>query len=80
MEMASTKQALLDTLYHLYQNSYVKIATTTSVIVIGIYHCINIYHKKQERERRNSYPKDTVIIHQLPRGLRCPRFVRLFIC
>jgi hypothetical protein len=33
------------------------------------------YLKYEKSKRRKNYPKDVVILHQFPRGFRCPRYI-----
>lgn len=65
-------QPFFETVGGLYQNTYVKISATSLIIVWSIFKSIKLYQNSQEKKKRSLYPKDTVILHQLPRGLRAP--------
>lgn len=34
-----------------------------------------LYYKRKECHKRESYPKDVVILHQFPRAIKIPRLV-----
>ena len=72
--MSSLIKPFFDTISGLYQNTYVKIITTSGIIIWSIFQSIKLYQKSQEKKKRSLGPKDTVILHQIPRGLRAPRF------
>jgi hypothetical protein len=44
-----------------------------SGLIIGLTYKAFLYYQKRKRDaKRKNYPKDVVILHQFPRGLRCP--------
>lgn len=53
-----------------------KILITASTIATVIIF-FKVYRKKKTEQRRLSYPKDVVILHQFPRGLNAPRFLMI---
>ena len=40
----------------------------------GIVFLVKSYLKYEKSKRRKTYPKDVVVLHQFPRGYRCPRY------
>ena len=62
------------------QNPKVKVGLEVAAIGGGLVLLVKCYLKYQKKKRRDNYPKDVVILHQLPRGLHCPRYEkRIFV-
>ncbi len=56
-----------------YEDPKIKLVATFGLILGGVLVTFRYYKQSQKDQKRKAYPKDIVILHQLPRGLRCPR-------
>jgi hypothetical protein len=50
----------------------ITIAFSTGSLVILSYAITKFWFSFSRRNKRKNYPKDTVILHQFPKGLRAP--------
>ena len=58
-----------------FEISIVSLTLKVIAVVVGLIFVVKKYLKYSRDKRRSKYPKDVVILHQVPRGLRCPRLV-----
>ena len=73
--MSSIVTKIVDALKDLYEDRYCQFVIKFGFVISGAFVILNLYRKNENARHRNSYPKNKVILHQIPRGLRCPRFV-----
>ena len=63
------------------QNSIINLLLRVISVGGGVLLLGKLYVKYERKRKRRNYPKDTVILHQFPRGYRCPRYRKIFeIC
>jgi hypothetical protein len=65
---------IFEALKELYKDRYCQFAIKCGFIISGAFAILYFYRKIENDRRRKAYPKDKVILHQIIRGLRCPRF------
>ena len=66
--------SISDVLKDFYKDHNFQFVAKISLFIIGSLGILSFYLKYQSARRKRSYPRDTVILHQIKRGLRCPRF------
>jgi hypothetical protein len=69
MTLTNDFQSLVKATFH---DPHVKILAKIGAIGGGLFLLIQSYRKYERSKRRRNYPKDTVILHQFPRGFKCP--------
>ena len=63
---------ILANLNYFASSSLAKNTLVSLGVVSTVYFAVKIYLKLSRAAKRKSYPKDVVILHQFPRGLRAP--------
>jgi hypothetical protein len=53
-------------------NPKIRTLAIASAIICNLYISSRFYKRFQRIQRRKKYPKDTVILHQIPRGFKAP--------
>jgi hypothetical protein len=50
----------------------IKLVASFSFAIISAQYLIKVIFKRRKIKQKSQYPRDVVILHQLPRGLRAP--------
>ena len=75
-----SKTADYNSFQNFFENSIVSLTLKVIAVVVGLIFVVKTYLKYSRDKRRSKYPKDVVILHQIPRGLHCPRYEkRIFV-